>query len=62
MLSSYKGVVVAGEPVGARARAQAAAWGAPLFEHTSVGDVTAGFECPAHDGLRYISKVRSDSA
>jgi phenylacetate-CoA ligase len=51
LFASYKGVVVAGEPVGARARAQAAAWGAELYEHTSVGDVTAGFECPEHDGL-----------
>jgi phenylacetate-CoA ligase len=51
VFSSYRGVVVAGEPVGARARAQAAAWGAELFEHTSVGDVTAGFECPEHAGL-----------
>ncbi len=51
VFSSYRGVVVAGEPVGRRARAQAEAWGAELFEHTSVGDVTAGFECPEHDGL-----------
>jgi phenylacetate-CoA ligase len=51
VLSSYRGVVVAGEPVGRRARAQASAWGAELYEHTSVGDVTAGFECPEHDGL-----------
>jgi phenylacetate-CoA ligase len=51
VFSSYRGVVVAGEPVGRRARDQAASWGAELFEHTSVGDVTAGFECPEHDGL-----------
>ncbi len=51
VFASYKGVVVAGEPVGALARSRAAAWGAELFEHTSVGDVTAGFECPEHDGL-----------
>lgn len=51
VLSSYRGVVVAGEPVGRRARERAAAWGAELFEHTSVGDVTAGFECTVHAGL-----------
>ena len=46
VFSSYRGVVVAGEPLGARARALAARWGVELFEHTSVGDVTAAFECP----------------
>src|SRR5262245_10394737 len=51
VFSSYEAVVVAGEPVGALARSRAAAWGAELFEHTGVGDVTAGFECPEHDGL-----------
>ena len=49
--SSYKGVVFAGEPLGRRARALADEWGIPLFEHSSVGDVTASFECPAHDGM-----------
>jgi len=51
--SSYLGVVWAGEPLGPRARALAAEWGLPLFEHTSVGDVTASFECTAHDGLHF---------
>jgi phenylacetate-CoA ligase len=51
--SSYRGVVWAGEPLGPRARALAAEWGLPLFEHTSVGDVTASFECTAHDGLHF---------
>lgn len=50
-LSSYKGVVWAGEPLGSRARRLAESWGLPLYEHTSVGDVTAAFECPAHDGM-----------
>ncbi len=51
--SSYRGVVWAGEPLGPRARALASDWGLPLFEHTSVGDVTASFECTAHDGLHF---------
>jgi phenylacetate-CoA ligase len=51
--SSYLGIVWAGEPLGPRARALAAEWGLPLFEHTSVGDVTASFECTAHDGLHF---------
>jgi phenylacetate-CoA ligase len=49
--SSYKGIVWAGEPLGARARALAEEWGLPLLEHSSVGDVTACFECVAHDGM-----------
>lgn len=52
-LASYRGVVTAGEPTGARARALASDWGIELFEHTSVGDVTASFECREHDGLHY---------
>lgn len=51
--ASYKGIVWAGEPLGARARALAAEWGMPLYEHSSVGDVTASFECPAHDGMHF---------
>ncbi|MDQ1534455.1 MAG: phenylacetate-CoA ligase [Actinomycetota bacterium] len=51
--SSYLSVVWAGEPLGPRARALAAEWELPLFEHTSVGDVTASFECSAHDGLHF---------
>lgn len=51
--SSYLGVVWAGEPLGPRARALAAEWGLALFEHSSVGDVTASFECTAHDGLHF---------
>ena len=51
VFASYKGVVFAGEPLSPRARTLAQAWGLELFEHTGVGDVTAAFECHAHDGL-----------
>ena len=51
VFASYKGVVFAGEPLSPRARWLAEAWGVELFEHTGVGDVTAAFECHAHDGL-----------
>jgi phenylacetate-CoA ligase len=53
VFSSYRGVVTAGEPMGPRARALATEWGTELFEHTSVGDVTASFECHEHDGLHF---------
>jgi phenylacetate-CoA ligase len=51
--ASYKGIVWAGEPLGARARALATEWGMPLYEHSSVGDVTASFECPERDGMHF---------
>jgi phenylacetate-CoA ligase len=51
VFASYKGVVFAGEPLSPRARLLAEEWGVELFEHTGVGDVTAAFECHAHDGL-----------
>jgi phenylacetate-CoA ligase len=51
VFASYEGVVFAGEPLSPRARALADEWGVELFEHTGVGDVTAAFECRAHDGL-----------
>jgi phenylacetate-CoA ligase len=51
VFASYKGVVFAGEPLSPRARALTDEWGVELFEHTGVGDVTAAFECRAHDGL-----------
>ncbi|MCU1427595.1 MAG: phenylacetate--CoA ligase family protein, partial [Actinomycetia bacterium] len=53
VFASYKGVVFAGEPLGRRARALAQEWGVQLYEHSAVGDVTASFECPQHDGLHY---------
>jgi phenylacetate-CoA ligase len=53
VFSSFKGVVFAGEPLSPRARAMAEEWGVELFEHTGVGDVTAAFECRAHDGLHF---------
>lgn len=51
MLGSYRAVVAAGEPLGRRARDLAAAWGLPIFEHSSVGDVTGCFECREHAGM-----------
>jgi phenylacetate-CoA ligase len=53
VFSSYKGVVFAGEPLSPRARRLAEEWGVELYEHTGVGDVTAAFECPQHDGLHF---------
>jgi phenylacetate-CoA ligase len=49
--SSYRAVVWAGEPLGARARGHATDWNLPLFEHSNVADVTACFECSSHDGM-----------
>jgi phenylacetate-CoA ligase len=53
VFSSYRAMVQAGEPLGARARAIVESWGVPMFEHTSVGDVGTAFECPEHDGLHF---------
>jgi phenylacetate-CoA ligase len=53
VFSSYRGVVFAGEPLGARFRALAQEWSVELYEHCAVGDVTASFECAQHDGLHY---------
>jgi phenylacetate-CoA ligase len=53
VFASYKGVVFAGEPLSPRARALAEEWGVELYEHTGIGDVTAAFECHAHDGLHF---------
>jgi phenylacetate-CoA ligase len=53
VFSSYRALVQAGEPLGARARAVVDSWGVPLFEHTSVGDVGTAFQCPEHDGLHF---------
>ena len=44
---------VGGRAARPRARALAEEWGVALFEHTGVGDVTASFECHAHDGLHF---------
>lgn len=51
--SSYRGIVFAGEPLGARARGLATEWGMHLYEHSNVGDVTGCFECSAHDGMHF---------
>ncbi len=53
VFASYRGVTFAGEPLSPRPRALAESWGVELYEHTNVGDVTASFECPAHDGLHF---------
>jgi phenylacetate-CoA ligase len=53
VFASYRALVQAGEPLGARAQAVVESWGVPLFEHTSVGDVGTAFECPEHDGLHF---------
>jgi phenylacetate-CoA ligase len=53
VFASYRAVVFAGEPLGQRFRELAASWGVELFEHSAVGDVTASFECRAHDGLHF---------
>lgn len=49
-LSSYRGIVYAGEPLGPRARSLVDAWGLELFDHTGVGDVGAATECREHNG------------
>ncbi len=50
MFASYKGVIYAGEPLGARARALLDEWGVNFFVHTGVADVGAATECREHDG------------
>jgi phenylacetate-CoA ligase len=53
VFSSYRGVVLGGEPLGLRARRQVEAWGIETFEHTSLGDVGAATECREHDGCHF---------
>src|SRR5262249_58819088 len=49
--ASYRGVTLAGEPIGPRARRRVEdGWGLELFVHTGVGDVGAATECREHDG------------
>jgi phenylacetate-CoA ligase len=50
MFASYKGVIYAGEPLGARGRALLESWGVDFFVHTGVADVGAATECREHDG------------
>ena len=50
VFSSFKGASFAGEPLGARARAQLESWGVEVYVWTSTGDVTAAFECGQHNG------------
>jgi phenylacetate-CoA ligase len=51
VFASYRGVVIGGEPLGARARADLERWGGEPFLHTAVGDVGSATECREHDGL-----------
>src|SRR5437879_4264812 len=51
--ASYRGVVYAGEPLGARARQVVEGWGLELFVQTAVGDVGAATECRRHDGCHF---------
>ena len=46
VFSSYRALVQAGEPLSGKARAVVESWGAPMFEHTNVGDVGTAFQCP----------------
>jgi len=50
VFSSFKGAAFAGEPLGARARAQLESWGVEVYLWTSTGDVTGAWECRQHDG------------
>ena len=49
VFSSFKGAGFAGEPLGARARAQLERWGVEVYLWTSAGDVTGAFECREHN-------------
>jgi phenylacetate-CoA ligase len=51
--SSYRGVVYAGEPLGARARRVVEDWGVELFVQTALGDVGAATECREHNGCHF---------
>jgi phenylacetate-CoA ligase len=52
--SSYRGVTLAGEPIGPRTRRRVEdGWGLELFVHTGVGDVGAATECREHDGCHF---------
>ncbi len=51
VFSSFRAVIFAGEPLGARARENVLRWQVPLYEHSSAGDVGAAFECRERDGM-----------
>ena len=44
VFSSFKGAAFAGEPLGARARAQLESWGVEIYLWTSTGDVTGAWD------------------
>jgi phenylacetate-CoA ligase len=51
VFASFRAVIFAGEPLGARARANVERWGIPIYEHSGAGDVGAAFECRERDGM-----------
>jgi phenylacetate-CoA ligase len=53
VMSSYKGIVVGGEPIGPRSRRLLDDWDVEAFEHTAVGDAGAATECREHDGCHF---------
>lgn len=53
VFSSYRGVVIGGEPLGVRARRLVEEWGIETFDHTSLGDVGAATECREHEGCHF---------
>jgi phenylacetate-CoA ligase len=53
VFTSYRGVIIGGEQLGTRARADLERWGAEPFLHTAVGDVGSATECREHDGFHF---------
>jgi phenylacetate-CoA ligase len=53
VLSSYKAVMLAGEPMGPRNRRLLEGWGLSgrIYNQTAFGDITVAHECPQHDGM-----------
>lgn len=52
VMSSYKAVMFAGEPMGPRTRRVLEAWGLAgrIYNQTAFGDIAVAHECPQHDG------------
>jgi phenylacetate-CoA ligase len=57
VFSSFRAVIFAGEPLGARARENVERWRVPVYEHSSAGDVGAAFECRERDGMHVHEDV-----
>lgn len=53
VLSSYKAVMFAGEPMGPRNRRLLEGWGLSgrIYNQTAFGDVAVAHECPEHNGM-----------